>query len=135
MCFSMQAVQAAQVTVEDYAMSYVGLAPLQVVGYEGVLGCIALAILLTIVYYIPGTEGEGLHEDSLDSIHMVLLVPRAHASSICDHSMMSWCKRKFCCAYCQTFVTVADYSLNTNMGDSSCADSQQLGAPLVQCRR
>lgn len=71
----MQAVQAAQVTVEDYAMSHVGLAPLQVVGYEGVLGCIALAILLTIVYYIPGAEGEGLHEDSLDSIHMVLLLP------------------------------------------------------------
>lgn len=57
-------------------MSHVGLAPLQVVGYEGVLGCIALAILLTIVQYIPGTDGEGLHEDSLDSIHMVILCPQ-----------------------------------------------------------
>ena len=32
-----QAVQAAQVTIEDYAMEHVGLAPLQVVGYEGLL--------------------------------------------------------------------------------------------------
>jgi hypothetical protein len=75
-----QAVQAAQVTVEDFAMSHVGLAPLQVVGYEGVLGCVALAVLLTIVQYIPGKDGEGLHEDTVDSIHMVLKEP--HSASI-----------------------------------------------------
>ena len=47
---------------------------LQVVGYEGLLGSIALfAILMPIVQFIPGKDGEGLHEDSLESIHMVIL--------------------------------------------------------------
>lgn len=47
---------------------------LQVVGYEGLLGSIALfAILMPIVQFIPGKDGEGLHEDSLESIHMVRL--------------------------------------------------------------
>ncbi|CAL8468753.1 g8293 [Coccomyxa elongata] len=66
-----QAVQAAQVVMEDYAMSNVGLAPLQVVGYEGVLGVIALAILLTVVQFLPGKDGEGIHEDTRESIHMI----------------------------------------------------------------
>lgn len=72
----MQAVQAAQVTMEDYAMSHVGLAPLQVVGYEGLLGTIALfGILMPIVYFIPGKDGQGLHEDSLETAYMVGLPP------------------------------------------------------------
>ncbi|EIE22282.1 hypothetical protein COCSUDRAFT_42626 [Coccomyxa subellipsoidea C-169] len=66
-----KAVQAAQVVMEDYAMSNVGLAPLQVVGYEGVLGVIALAILLTIVQFLPGKDGEGIHEDTIESFHMI----------------------------------------------------------------
>ncbi|BDA43255.1 Solute carrier family 35 member F6 [Coccomyxa sp. Obi] len=66
-----QAVQAAQVVMEDYAMSNVGLAPLQVVGYEGVLGVIALAILLTIVQFLLGKDEEGIHEDTRESIHMI----------------------------------------------------------------
>jgi hypothetical protein len=79
-----QAVQAAQVTVEDYAMNHVGLAPLQVVGYEGLLGSIALfGILMPIVYFIPGKDGEGLHEDSLESIHMVSF------SRCIPHSMLA----------------------------------------------
>ena len=70
----MQAVQAAQVTMEDYAMSHVGLAPLQVVGYEGLLGTIVLfGILMPIVYFIPGKDGQGLHEDSLETAYMVRL--------------------------------------------------------------
>ena len=69
----MQAVQAAQVTMEDYAMSHVGLAPLQVVGYEGLLGTIVLfGILMPIVYFIPGKDGQGLHEDSLETAYMVI---------------------------------------------------------------
>ncbi|CAL5221472.1 g3669 [Coccomyxa viridis] len=67
-----QAVQAAQVTMEDYAMSHVGLAPLQVVGYEGLLGTIVLfGILMPIVYFIPGKDGQGLHEDSLETAYMI----------------------------------------------------------------
>ena len=80
-----QAVQAAQVTVEDYAMNHVGLAPLQVVGYEGLLGTIVLfAVLMPIVYFIPGKDGEGLHEDTLESIHMV----RASTSAAADPYMI-----------------------------------------------
>ena len=73
-CACMQAVQAAQVTMEDYAMSHVGLAPLQVVGYEGLLGTLVLfCVLLPIVYFIPGKDGQGLHENSLETAYMVRL--------------------------------------------------------------
>ena len=41
-----QAVQAAQVTTEDYAMSSVHLEPLTVVGVEGLLGTAALLLIL-----------------------------------------------------------------------------------------
>ena len=41
-----QAVQAAQVTTEDYAMSSVKLEPLTVVGVEGLLGTAALLLVL-----------------------------------------------------------------------------------------
>lgn len=46
----MQAVQAAQITVEDYVLSNIGMAPLTVVGWEGIWGSIfMLAILMPIV--------------------------------------------------------------------------------------
>lgn len=45
-----QAVQAAQITVEDYVMRDIGVAPLTVVGWEGVWGCAFMfAILLPVV--------------------------------------------------------------------------------------
>ena len=53
-------------------MSHVGLAPLQVVGYEGFLGTLILfCVLMPIVYFIPGKDGQGLHEDSLETAYMV----------------------------------------------------------------
>ena len=53
-------------------MSHVGLAPLQVVGYEGLLGTLVLfLVLMPIVYFIPGKDGQGLHEDSLETAYMV----------------------------------------------------------------
>ncbi|KAK9843952.1 hypothetical protein WJX81_000335 [Elliptochloris bilobata] len=67
-----QAMQAAQVTMEDYAMSSVKLEPLTVVGIEGLLGTAALfLVLMPIVQFLPGPEGEGIHEDSLESLHML----------------------------------------------------------------
>ena len=92
----MQAVQAAQVTMEDYAMSHVGLAPLQVVGYEGLLGTVVLfGILMPIVYFIPGKDGQGLHEDSLETAYMVhlpltclRLTALARGLSPCLHGVM-----------------------------------------------
>lgn len=43
-----QFVQASQVVVEDYAMSDAGMAPLKVVGYEGLFGTLAFAFLLPV---------------------------------------------------------------------------------------
>ncbi|DBA93044.1 TPA: hypothetical protein ACH3X2_003375 [Trebouxia sp. C0005] len=71
-----QAVQAAQVTVEDYVMNDIGTAPLQVVGYEGIFGCLAMfCVLLPIVQHTPGQDGSGLHEDSWETWHLITHSP------------------------------------------------------------
>lgn len=52
-------------------MNDIGTAPLQVVGYEGVFGCIAMfCVLLPIVQHTPGQDGTGLHEDSWETWHV-----------------------------------------------------------------
>lgn len=52
-------------------MSDVGTAPLQVVGYEGVFGCLAMfCVLLPIVQHTPGQDGTGLHEDTWETLHV-----------------------------------------------------------------
>ena len=66
-----QAVQAAQITFEDYFMADLAIAPLKIVGWEGVIGLLAmLAIMLPTVYFLPGVDGEGVHEDTIDSLHV-----------------------------------------------------------------
>ncbi len=73
-CVSWQAVQAAQVTFEDYFMSDLNIAPLKIVGYEGVFGFIFMAaFMLPIVQHLPGTDGDGFHEDSFDTWHVSCL--------------------------------------------------------------
>lgn len=50
-----QAVQAAQVTFEDYFMSEMSIAPMKIVGYEGVVGSILMIFVLApIVRVLPG---------------------------------------------------------------------------------
>lgn len=52
-------------------MNDIGTAPLQVVGYEGIFGCLAMfAVLLPIVQHTPGQDGSGLHEDSWETWHV-----------------------------------------------------------------
>ncbi len=52
-------------------MSDIGTAPLQVVGYEGVFGCLAMfCVLLPLVQHTPGQDGSGLHEDSWETWHV-----------------------------------------------------------------
>lgn len=52
-------------------MRDVGTAPLQVVGYEGVFGCLAMfCVLLPIVQHTPGEDGTGLHEDTWETLHV-----------------------------------------------------------------
>jgi hypothetical protein len=69
-----QAVQAAQLTFEDHYMSGGGglaLNPLLIVGWEGVLGTAAMVgLLLPIVALIPGVDGDGVHEDTRDTLHV-----------------------------------------------------------------
>lgn len=75
---SSQCVQAAQVTFEDFFMADMAVPPLKIVGYEGLFGAATmLLVLLPIVQRLPGKDGEGIHEDSVDTWHMV-----THSSTI-----------------------------------------------------
>lgn len=67
-----QCVQAAQITFEDYFMADLHIEPLKIVGYEGVFGSITMiCVLLPLVSLIKGHDGDGLHENSLDTLHMI----------------------------------------------------------------
>lgn len=64
--------QAVQLTFEDYFMSDLDIAPLKIVGYEGVFGVAFMAaLLLPAVRLLPGAEGDGIHEDTLDTFAMI----------------------------------------------------------------
>jgi len=64
-------VQAGQITFEDYFMASFDVLPLKIVGWEGVLGFVFMAgALLPVVAVLPGTDGEGVHEDTIDSLHV-----------------------------------------------------------------
>ena len=70
--------QAAQITFEDFFLSSMDIAPLKIVGFEGLWGSLAMvAVLLPLVQHLPGAEGGGLHEDSIDTLHVhaLLLTP------------------------------------------------------------
>lgn len=71
-----QCVQAAQLTFEDYFMADMAIEPLKIVGFEGVFGSVAmLCVLLPIVQWLPGKDGGGLHEDSIDTLTMLRNTP------------------------------------------------------------
>ena len=66
-----QAVQAAQITFEDFFLSSMDISPLKIVGFEGLWGsAVMVLILLPIVQFLPGQEGSGIHEDTLESLHV-----------------------------------------------------------------
>lgn len=51
-----QAVQAGQITFEDYFMSEMSIAPMKIVGYEGVIGSILMIFVMApIVRVLPGS--------------------------------------------------------------------------------
>ena len=51
-----QAVQAGQITFEDYFMSELSIAPMKIVGYEGVFGAIIMLLIVApIIRLLPGT--------------------------------------------------------------------------------
>ena len=44
----------------------------KIVGFEGLWGTILMIIIfLPIAYFLPGPEGDGLHENSLDTLYMI----------------------------------------------------------------
>jgi drug/metabolite transporter (DMT)-like permease len=69
-----QAVQAGQLTFEDHFMSGgsgVTLDPLLIVGWEGVLGTLAMVgFLLPLITVLPGVDGDGVHENTRDTLHV-----------------------------------------------------------------
>ena len=81
----MQAVQAAQITFEDYFMADLNIAPLKIVGWEGVFGTlIMVCVLLPIVYFVPGTEGNGFHENSIETLHVRMERHCANAQTVAE---------------------------------------------------
>jgi hypothetical protein len=82
-----QCVQAAQITFEDHFLSNMDVAPLMLVGYEGVFGTIfMLGIMLPLVQHLPGVEGQGIHENTLDTLHVGSHRALRSAPSLHTHS-------------------------------------------------
>ena len=67
---------APQVTFEDYFMTDLDIPPAKIVGYEGLIGTLLMVgVVLPIVAFIPGEDGNGLHEDSIETLHMITHSP------------------------------------------------------------
>lgn len=80
-----QAVQAAQLTFEDFFMADMNIEPMKIVGYEGVFGAIGtLLIMAPIAYHLQGVEGEGIHEDIVDTWAMIRNSPRLQVILLID---------------------------------------------------
>lgn len=55
-------------------MADLHIEPLKIVGYEGLFGSITMiCVLLPLVSLIKGRDGVGLHEDSLETLHVTPL--------------------------------------------------------------
>ena len=67
-----QLIQASQIVVEDFLMHDIAASPVLIVGLEGMWGTIIMcAIFMPIVQYLPGKEGNGIHEDTADTFTMM----------------------------------------------------------------
>ena len=67
-----QAVQAAQLTFEDFFMADLNMDPMKIVGFEGLFGsALMICVMLPLAQLLPGPEGKGLHEDSFDTLAMI----------------------------------------------------------------
>lgn len=66
-----QLVQGTQIVVEEVLLNKVEAPPLLIVGMEGFWGILEMAIMLTVIYFIPGKDIGGCWENTLDSFIMV----------------------------------------------------------------
>ncbi len=96
---------------------------MQVVGYEGVLGVIALAVLLTIVQFLPGKDGEGIHEDTRESIHMVSI--QLHGSEQeCGTSKLDGGRGHMSCITHKVSLCCTDHPFTTLVVHPGCTAGQ-----------
>ena len=67
-----QIIQASQIVVEDFLLHDMTASPVLIVGLEGMWGTIiTCTIFLPIIQNIGGEEGNGVHEDTLDTFIMI----------------------------------------------------------------
>jgi drug/metabolite transporter (DMT)-like permease len=67
-----QMVQAVQLTFEDYFLADLRMAPLQVVGFEGLYGMLLMVFAVCpAIFFLPGSDVGGKLENSLDSIELI----------------------------------------------------------------
>jgi hypothetical protein len=67
-----QLVQATQLVIEDFILHDMVTHPLQLVGLKGFWGFVLCSsICLPAVQFLHGTEGNGIHEDLIDTFHML----------------------------------------------------------------
>lgn len=53
-------------------MADMNMDPMKIVGFEGVFGSLMMIfVMLPIAYFLPGPEGVGLHENTLDTLAMI----------------------------------------------------------------
>ena len=67
-----QLIQASQIVVEDFLLHDMTASPILIVGLEGLWGSIVTcAIFLPITQNINSVEGNGVHEDTIDTLLMI----------------------------------------------------------------
>ena len=67
-----QLVQATQLVIEDFLLHDLNTHPLQLVGLKGFWGFVLCSsICIPAVQFLPGDEGNGIHEDLLDTFEMM----------------------------------------------------------------
>ena len=53
-------------------MADLQIAPLKIVGYEGLFGAIIMIfVMLPVVQFLPGADGKGIHEDTIENLEGV----------------------------------------------------------------
>lgn len=66
-----QLLQALQTVIEESLLHDVDADPLLLVGLEGVYGLVLCTVSMVAAQFMPGAEGNGLREDTIDSFIMI----------------------------------------------------------------
>lgn len=66
-----QAVQAAQLTFEDYFMADMDIDAMLIVGMEGLWGTVLCILIMVVAQFLPGSDVGGVMENTSDSLKMM----------------------------------------------------------------